>query len=331
MAYWSGTKKVALENSYNGSSFSSNRIKNPKIAVSSDTSIFSEGKVYTVYYESLANQVRFRYGTVNGTVASNNQLSFGGALQNHNNNAEGSGAGYQVIAGSGSTGTSTSTGTTNVSRAGEYAAVGVDGATAIIAWYDAENQSLLFSYNDTPSNSSSASQWGQHTRVVDSDFAGWYVDMVVDENHGIHIAYYGAAAGDLKYAYLPKYDSTAAFDVVTVDSYLSVGTNISVDVMKKTVGSNTYYVPYISCFMSSFTKTRYSIRTAWLNTLGQASVPAGVAKDEFTGDWEVMTVPTDDVPLDYTIGIGIKKNGSNNDSALLGYGTKKGLQTASLE
>ena len=331
MAYANGTKKVALENSKNNSTFSANRIKNPKIAVSSGTSISSEGKVYTVYYESLANQVRFRYGTVNGTVASDNQLSFGGALQNHNNNAEGSGAGYQVVAGTGCTGTSSSTGTTNANRVGEYAAVGVDGATAIIAWYDAENQSLLFSYNDTPSNSSSASQWGQHTRVVDSDFAGWYVDMVVDENHGIHIAYYGAAAGDLKYAYLPKYDSTAAFDVVTVDSYLSVGTNISIDVMKKTVGSNTYYVPYISCFMSSFTKTRYSIRTAWLNTLGQASVPAGVAKDEFTGDWEVMTVPTDDVPLDYTIGIGIKKNGSNNDSALLGYGTKNGLQIASLE
>ena len=331
MAYGAGTKKVALENSKSGSNFSANRIKNPKIAISSGTLISAEGKVYTVYYESLANQVRFRYGTVNGTVDSNNQLTFGGALKNHNNNDEGSGDGYQVIAGSGSTGTSTSTGTTNVNRAGEYVAVGVDGTTAVVAWYDAENQSLLFSYNDNPSDSTKADNWGKNTKVIDSDFAGWYVDMVVDENHGIHIAYYGASAGDLKYAYLPKYDSTAAFDVVTVDSYLSVGTNISVDVMKKTVGSNTYYIPHISCFMSSFTKTRYSIRTAWLNTLGLASVPAGVAKDEFTGDWEVMTVPTDAIPLDYTIGIGIKKNGSNNDSALLGYGTKKGLQTASLE
>ena len=33
----------------------------------------------------------------------------------------------------------------------------------------------------------------------------------------------------------------------------------------------------------------------------------------------------------YSIGVGLKKNDSNTDSTLLGYGTKEGLQTAALQ
>ena len=56
-----------------------------------------------------------------------------------------------------------------------------------------------------------------------------------------------------------------------------------------------------------------------------------VSEDKFTGNWEVMTVPTDQIPLDYSVGVGIKKNESNVNSTLLGYGTKTGLQTAALQ
>ena len=43
--------------------------------------------------------------------------------------------------------------------------------------------------------------------------------MVLDKDGGIHIAYYGAKNGDLKYEYLTSYtDGTA--DVCTVDSFL---------------------------------------------------------------------------------------------------------------
>jgi hypothetical protein len=44
-----------------------------------------------------------------------------------------------------------------------------------------------------------------------------------------------------------------------------------------------------------------------------------------------MSVPTDSIPLDYTVGIGIKKNDSNIDSTLLGYGTTAGLETAAMQ
>ena len=153
--------------------------------------------------------------------------------------------------------------------------------------------------------------------------------MAIDPDGGIHLAYYGAAAGDLKYAYLQSYTSIA--QVCSVDSYLSVGTNISIDYMEKTVGAIKYYVPYISYYMSAFTKTSFSVRTAWLSTLDQTFVPNGVENDLFTGDWEVMTVPTSRSPLDYSVGVGIKKNGSGNNSAVLGYGTKTGLEVGILE
>ncbi len=352
-AYSSGTNGTAIENAYNGSKFNSERIKNQKITVSSGTTATSTGNVYMVYYDDSNSQIKFRYGTVSNNGGN---PKFSTALDNHNNNNNGTTPGYQIIAGPESMGankidgeTDEQDGSANTSRAGEYAAVGVipstvatgngTAGTAVVAWYDASSQRLLFSYNTAPTETNNASkrQWGTNTKVIDPDFAGWYVDMVVDPEGGIHIAYYGASNGDLKYAYLPNYSS--APQICTVDSYLSVGTNISIEVptAKETVykadgSTTTRYVPRISYFMSAFTKTKYSVRTAYLYKLGEGDVMAnGVSEDKFTGNWEVMTVPTNQIPLDYTIGVGIKKNDSNTNATLLGYGTKTGLQTAALQ
>ena len=334
-AYSTGRKKKAIENTYNGTSFNGQRVRNPKIVTGDN------GDAYLVYYDSSNDQIRFRYGNVSGSLTT---PTFTGAFNDHNQSNFGSGVDYQVIAGGTSassptapTGNSTSLGGTNATRSGEYSAVGLStktdagyvSGTAVAAWYDVSNQRLLFSYNTQPKSASSAAQWGINTIAIDNDFAGWYVDMIVDGNGGIHIAYYGASAGDLKYAYLSDYKDTEP-DIVTVDSYLSVGSNISIDVLENTVGAEKKYIPYISYFMSAFTKTNSSVRVAWLNTTDYSKVD-GVKKDQFTGDWEVMTIPSNQIPLDYTIGIGIKKNNSNKNSALLGYGTKNGLQTASLE
>ena len=329
----------------------------------STNSTTSTGYVYTAYYDAIYDQVRFRYGTVSGNMAgltndtgrnnrnhANYSLTFSDGLGNHNNVTDGSATGYQVIAGTGASGNNSIDGgnaKANTDRAGEYVAVGVIPKAkvsanaaqdaAVVAWYDASNTRLLFSYNLNPTSTANAGNWGTNTKVIDTDFAGWYVDMVVDPDGGIHIAYYGASNGDLKYAYLPNYSSEP--QVCTVDSYLSVGTNISIDVpttkenVYKADGSTTTrYVPRISYFMGAFTKTKYSLRTASLSKLGTGDVIAdGVENDKFTGNWEVMTVPTDQIPLDYTVGIGIKKNDSNTDSSILGYGTKTGLQTAALQ
>ncbi len=314
-AYARGSKKVALENAYNGSTFNSNRVQQPKIAVGSSG-------VYTTYYDSTYNQLRFRWGSVTGTYPT---PSFGGALLNHNNANNGSGANYQVIAGSGATGTSAALGTTNVSRVGKYSAVGVtSGGVAVVAWYDSDSQSLLYSYNAAPTSTANAANWGTNTIAIDASFAGWYVDLAVDGANGVHIAYYNSSSGDLKYAYLPTYSS--APQVCTVDSYLSTGTNISIALHN----DGTHQVPYISYYMGAFTQTKFSVRTAWRTDFSGAA-PDGAADDVYTGAWEVMTVPTAGVPLEYRIGVGIKENGASVDSPILGYGTSTGLETATIK
>ena len=339
-AYSKGLKKVALENSYDGTIFASNRIVSPKIATK------GSGNVYMSYYDASANQVKFRYGTVSGNPNSDSQLTFGGALGNHNNANQGSAAGAVAIA-SGDT-------------AGPYVAVGVvpagaDAGRAIVAWYDSQNQRLVYKYS---ASASSYSTWSD-VKVIDTGFVGWYVDLVADKDGGIHIAYYSAQNGDLKYAYLSKYDANPV--VCSVDSYLSVGTNISIEVSdtkttfkKYKVDENTgsvtedgteeKYVPYISYYMSSFTRTSNSVRVAYLaqtkpivkkNDQGKyelaANIADGVKNDKYTGTWEAMTIPTKKIPLDYTVGVGIKKNASNVQSVMLGYGTTGGLETAILE
>ena len=310
-AYSTGIKKKAIESTWDGSKFNGNRVQNGKIALNGTD-------VYLVYYDSSSDQLRFRYGGVSGNDEDN--PTFSGALSNHGND-RGSATGYQVIAGS------SAVKTANASRAGEYSAVGATSSgAAVVVWYSSADQGLFYTYNKTPSDSTT---WSDAV-PIDDGFVGWYVDLVVDDSNGVHIAYYDAGNGDLKYAYVQNYTNPDAKKVMTVDSYLSSGTNISISVKK--VGSD--YVPYISSFMSSFNKTSYTVRTAWI-TDGSllksktADELKGVdGNDDFTGVWEVMTVPlaSTSIPLDYSVGIGIK-----NKQPILGYGTQKGLETATLK
>lgn len=341
MAYNAGYKKVALENANRETSFDSNRVVSPKI-VTKDS-----GEVYTAYYDASAKQVKFRYGTVSGNPSNGTQLTFGGGLGNHNNASDGSASGAVEID-SGDT-------------AGPYVAVGVvptgaaDAGTAIVAWYDPKNQRLMYKYS---TSSSVYTSWS-YAKEIDKDFVGWHVDLVVDKAGGVHIAYYSAQNGDLKYAYLSKYDAIPV--VCSVDSFLSVGTNISIEVsdekksfIKYKVDENTgavtedgteeKYVPYISYYMSSFTRTSNSVRVAYLaetkpivqkkvvgGNVSYEIIADGVVNDKYTGTWEAMTIPTNEIPLDYTVGVGIKKNTANKNSVILGYGTTEGLETAILE
>ena len=73
----------------------------------------------------------------------------------------------------------------------------------------------------------------------------------------IHIAYYNSAKGDLKYVYLSSYDAEPTTPV-TVDSYLSVGTNLTINTRLE----NGKYVPYIYYYNSSSNQTSNSIKVA---------------------------------------------------------------------
>lgn len=337
-AYSQGGNNVALEWTYANSGFKAQRILNPKIALSgSDTT-----KMYNTYYDSAYGTVVFRYGESSieketdwrgRTTETGISFDSSYGIKGRDGNTA-SADDYQIIAGNSRTGNQVVK-SANSTRAGEYVAVGATNETtpaAIVVWYSESDQGLYYTYNTTPSNQNG---WTDAV-LIDDDFVGWYVDLVVDGENGVHIAYYDASNGDLKYAYVQDYTKPADVKTMTVDSYLSSGTNISISVKAKTLDGNTVYVPYISSFMSSFNKTAYTVRAAWLTdekaaVLKTATVDdlKGVDEsDDFTGNWEVMTVPlaSTSIPLDYSVGIGIKSN-----QPILGYGTQNGLETATLK
>ncbi|WP_022933516.1 hypothetical protein [Treponema bryantii] len=314
-AYSQGGNNVALESCIgNGSTFFAERIQNPKIAtLGSDTT-----KMYTVYYDISYPRIVFRYGEASGAV--NFSTANGMGIKARTNSSAGN---ARVIDDS--------------ANVGEYAAVGVipneltgqTGGTAVVCW-NADNK-LKFKYNEAPTGNT----WSD-TIIIDDDYAGEYCDLAVDAAGGIHIAYY-RAGNKLKYAYLESYKDTVA-DVCLVDSYLSVGENISIETSSKTISytengvAKTRYVPYISYYSSAIGMAK----VAWPVKLGTNGSKAntfvnGVNNDMFTGDWEVQVLPTALTTklLNYTIGVGEKTNGSAN-SVMLGYGTKTGLQTALL-
>lgn len=150
-----------------------------------------------------------------------------------------------------------------------------DAGTALLAYYDkAGSGSLLFKYNETPD---SGAGWSSGI-TIDTFVDAQYIDMAVDGDDHIHLAYFDSYNGDVKYAYIPDYDSSASeITLVTVDSYLIVGSKLTVTV-------DSEGTPYLS-----YKGIGNSARTAWPASTG---IPGdGAENDEFTGNWEIQTLP----------------------------------------
>ena len=260
----------------------------------------------------------------NGVTGSSYTPSITMTQSNDPTKTDSSASGYHIVASE----------DTNI-KGGAYTAVGIvpstkgtNGYVGVMAWYDAQARKLAFSYNTAPESAYIASdddeQWMKHAIYIDSaSYTGWYVDMIVDDNGGIHFAYYDSGKGDLKYAYLSSFEDTKA-DVVTVDSYLSVGTNISMTIRKE----NDRQVPYIYYYNASSTQTTNSVRVAWQqdSTLG-----AGAENDKYTGSWEVMTIPTEGIPVDATVCGGAPTSGDYGNKVVLGYMTDSRYERAVLQ
>jgi hypothetical protein len=297
--YSNGTNKRRMELVYNSATgvYDINRVKIPRIAVTGTT---ASAKVYMSYYDSnnTTSPVVFRYGLSTG----DNLLSGGvGSNLNDTNEANSSAANRQVVANS-----------TTTYKGGLYTAVGgLSDGRAVIAWYDSDAGQLVYSYSQgTDPSATTTAQWQANARVIDTDFAGWHVDLTVDGSNGIHIAYYSSSGGDLKYAYLPTY--TATPQVVTVDSFLSAGTKLMINTRQETKpvnGVNTsVYVPYISYYHASFPQTTNSVRVAWRNNF--SALTDGAVLDDYTGAWEAMTVPTANIPVDDFVANGVPSTGT---------------------
>lgn len=298
--------------------------------------------VYMAYYDKSARQVRFRWGTVgdatdnidgkaNSTL--NNSFtrvgnSYGlddivdskytgyaqsskndGGLRNgglpdsyvkysYNNNE---GIPIQVVAANGIIGANAAYSSATTYGAGEYVSLAIvdkdsSNPIAVVSWYDSKNMQLCMAYNTSPTTSNN---WV--SKVVDSN-GGINVKIAADSDGGIHFAYYDNKGGsDLKYAYMSS--CTATPQIVSVDSFGSVGAKCTIDLAKN---ANGKWVPYIGYQMNAYLGTPLAAKIAYLPEGVSSAIPAGVNdKDYYTGDWEVSIVPTSNIPNDDLINVGV--------------------------
>ena len=230
---------------------------------------------------------------------------------------------------------------------GKYTAVGAtSGGVAVVAWYELSKDRLIFSYNTNPGTPVYGGAWQSNAQVIDQ--GGQYVDLVVDKNNGIHIAYQSGAK--LKYAYLPTYDSTInSANIVTVDGYGTAGTNITINTKEETVGTDKYIVPYISYQNATYAETPRAIRVAFMpktikssantkNVITDKTAVAGTNGNFFTEGWEVIAVPTVADTKAAIVYNGLPTSGnkwrSDTNSAyspVLGYMTSSGFESAYIQ
>lgn len=159
---------------------------------------------------------------------------------------------------------------------------------------------LKMAYNTAPTTSNI---WT--VRVIDKT-GGINVKTVVDKDNHIHFAYYDNINGsDLKYAYLDSYNSTSEPTIVTVDSFSAVGAKCTIDVAKDSAGN---WVPYIGYQLSSYLGTPLGAKVAYRTDFSKLG--DGATKERYTGLWECSIVPTQNIPNDDQINVGVYRNSS---------------------
>lgn len=305
--------------------------------------------VFMAYYDRPVKQIRFRWGTVgddsyniDGKLSNKNENSFSriqnsyglddivdskytGAAQareydtgcrpnnlkdsyvqySYNNN---SGMPIQIVAATGVEGSRDAYSSAKNGGAGEYVSLAImnkdsSNPIAVVSWYDSKNMQLCMAYNTSPTTSNN---WV--SKVVDEN-GGINVKIAADSDGGIHFAYYDNKGGsDLKYAYMSSY--TATPQIVSVDSFGSVGAKCTIDLAKN---ANGKWVPYIGYQMNAYLGTPLAAKIAYLPEGVSSAIPAGVNdKDCYTGDWEVSIVPTSNIPNDDLINVGVWRDSNGN-------------------
>ena len=300
------------------------RFKSVSMAASGDN-------LYLAYFDAINGEIRFRAGTASDTKKAFGTFNDTGSITTTNNGhgdthgegihpiVYGENAPFEILANSNGTGT--------LGKAAEYASIGVtSNNTVVMVWYDGKN--LQFIYNTNPLNGlptetsmTMSTNWKTENTTTLLSNAGQYCQLVVDSADNIHVAAY--ANGDLKYVYIPKasdgtYTPDSSKKVCIVDSYKSVGTELTIDVAKE----GDYYIPHIGYCASSPRKPRYAYLAdpaTFYGTAGNTKATiekrSGAVSDMYTGVWECGVVPltsklteTEEAPFRVNVGVW-KKDG----------------------
>ena len=272
------------------------RIPIPRIYARDTTDTSGVPRILMCYYDSFTTNLSAKKNVVlrYGTRDARDSANINGAFANLNSDTTAA-----VSANGQTVSTATYSG-------GIYTAVGaLYNGRPVLAWYDETHNNLVLAKGNAAIATFSNSVTFEYYIINNPDgtsgagnYKGGHVDLAVDADDNVHLAFYDVANGGLYYLLIPATGNQADRDLTTnnltpvrVDTYLAVGTKLMLNVRKD--GDN--FVPYITYFHGSFAETRNSIRVAWQKRF--PAVNGTDASDRFTGAWEVMTVPAQNTPV----------------------------------
>ena len=329
------------------------RFVNPSFAVRYNTDESSD--VYLAFYDDTNGEIRFRAGNLPKTFQLKKDASFGlfkdrfttvnkGGITPpadvYLSNLED----FQILANDKNEA---------LGSAGEYLSLGVTSDNVvIIVWYDSTKNKLMCSYNTDPLTTYNAKDETETTPTKSVARKGGfenpeeilsgackYCKIAVDGNDNFHIAAFDGVSQDLKYIYIPKTSDSnnkkipdfSNMKVCTVDSYLSVGKELTIDVAAEVIGDDTYYIPHIGYYANTPTKPRYAYIAEPSKFFDNNEID-GTVSDKYTGIWECTIVPTKNkVTIDskrrINVGVWKTSTGIRRDSKYIQTTTTDGSTT----
>lgn len=316
-------------NNGGASTVTKTRIKSSCIAThyNSDNS----ADVYIAYYDSLNGELRFRLGNINGGTANYGSIrSDGTTLDTYTASANN----VQIVAAASDSASRVYNLNDNSSEANrlyaeDYVSIAVTQDNVLVmVWYTGSD--LYYSYfdafkdgkinNDTVMSTyvagRGAGRRGWSSARLLKAGAGVNCQIAVANDNSIHIAAYDGTNSDLSYIYMPGYDGDPV--LATVDSYLDIGENLTIDVAQDADG---YQIPYIGYWGSYPEKPRYAYLAkpeAFYNSIEVN----GTNGNYYTGTWECSIVPTvSSVKDSRKMNVAVWKNSQSGTRGTLAYST----------
>lgn len=329
--YYNNTNARRIENifAYKDSKLKSDQKRTQSLSMATYTDSADKTYVYNAYYDHLLGQITFRVGSVIGKGYKNaNNIGLGlqdliGSVAFLDSNSDYGKIGYDNSMYKVRTSTDSSykgnvtdelaykyvSKISGITGAAGYVSVGVlqssDPGRAVIVWYDEGNRSLKMA-SVSLSEIKSGINGNTWTAKTISTKGGQYVQMAIDSENGIHLAYMSNSGADLYYAYIPSYNSSSITEIL-VDSKNDVGDNCSIDVGRKDESSP--WIPIISYKSNEGTKTKIAYPVAFDdNGKPKAGATSG---GFFTGNWAVSMLPTKNKSTNDQINVGLNKDWSN--------------------
>lgn len=339
--YYNNTNARRIENifAYKDSKLKSDQKRTQSLSMATYTDSADKTYVYNAYYDHLLGQITFRVGSVTGKGYGNaNNIGLGlqdliGSVAFFDNNSDYGKIGYDNSMYKVRTSTDSSykgnvTGEpaykyvskiSGITGTAGYVSVGVlqssDPGRAVIVWYDEGNRSLKMA-SVSLSEIKSGINGNTWTATTISTKGGQYVQMAIDSENGIHLAYMSNSGADLYYAYIPynsssitiPYNSSSITEIL-VDSKNDVGDNCSIDVGREEDDESSPWIPIISYKSNEGTKTKIAYPVDFdKNKKPKAGATSG---GFFTGNWSVSMLPTENKSTNDQINVGLNKDWSN--------------------